>query len=199
MSLKILSMTCGPKRRVSMFQKSGRPKEVGKRQPRPIDELFSESSGSSSTSDRTTARWYEAFEARVTASQLTRQSEWSSSSETESRLRRPGRSGVDPTHEEEIHRCPRSECRSVCRHCFAWYSRDAHDAGGSLVGRKHERVRKRMTFQCPKAGQRLVDALTGDHSTDSQSTSVSPVHSVFLSGRLVQLHLQAEQRKPASR
>ena len=54
-----------------------RPKEVGKTRPRPIDELLSESSKSSSTSDATTARWYEAFETRAAASQSTRRSEWS--------------------------------------------------------------------------------------------------------------------------
>ena len=51
------------------------PKGVGKRRPRPIDELFSESSESSSTLHTTTTRWYEAFETRVAPSQSTRQSE----------------------------------------------------------------------------------------------------------------------------
>ena len=36
-----------------------RPKRVGKRRPCPIDEFLSESFESSSTSDATTARWYE--------------------------------------------------------------------------------------------------------------------------------------------
>ena len=52
------------------------------------------------------------------------------------------------------------------RHCFAQNSRVARDAGGSLGGRKHERVRRRMTGQCPTTGQRLVDAVAGDQRTD---------------------------------
>ena len=51
--------------------------------------------------------------------------------------------------------------------CFAWYSRDARDAGGSLVDRKHERVRRRTTGKCPVTGQGVVYAVTGDQSTDS--------------------------------
>ena len=35
------------------------------------------------------------------------------------------RSGGDLTREREIYRCPRSECRSEGRHCFAGNSRDA--------------------------------------------------------------------------
>ena len=52
------------------------------------------------------------------------------------------------------------------RHFFAWYSRDACDAGGSLVARKHERVWMGMTHRCSAAVQRLVDAVTRDQSTD---------------------------------
>ena len=111
------------------------PEGVGKRRPRLIHELFSESSESNSTSDATTARWNEAFETRVGASQSTRQSEWSSSSETTPRPKGSGRSGIDPTREGEIHHS-RSECRSAGRHCFAWTQRDARDAQGSLVGRE---------------------------------------------------------------
>ena len=46
----------------------------------------------------------------------------------------------------------------------------------AVVGRRNQRVRSRMT------GQRMADAVTGDHSTDSLR-------------RRVQLHLQAEHRK----
>ena len=56
-----------------------RPKGVGKKRPCPIDDLCSESSKSSSAPDATMARWYEAFETRVTASQSTHRSEWPSS------------------------------------------------------------------------------------------------------------------------
>ena len=73
----------------------------------------------------------------------------------------PGRSGVDPTRAGEIHRCPRSEGRSVGRHCFGRNSRDARDAGGSPVGRKHRRVRSRVTRQSQ------VGAVKGDQKTDS--------------------------------
>ena len=45
-----------------------RPKAVGKNRPCPVEELCSESSKSSSALDETMARWYEAFETRVTAS-----------------------------------------------------------------------------------------------------------------------------------
>ena len=51
-----------------------RPKGVGWKRPRWIDALFSEGSEPSSTSDATTARWYEAFETRVAASQSLRRS-----------------------------------------------------------------------------------------------------------------------------
>ena len=42
-----------------------RPKGVGKKRPGRIDDLFSESSESSSTFDAMTARWCEAFETHV--------------------------------------------------------------------------------------------------------------------------------------
>ena len=48
-----------------------RPKGVGKRRPRLVDELCSESSDSISTSDATTAGWKETFAARVDSSQPT--------------------------------------------------------------------------------------------------------------------------------
>ena len=54
-----------------------RPKGVGKKRRCTIDELCPESSESSSALDAMTARWYEAFETRVTASQSTHRSEWS--------------------------------------------------------------------------------------------------------------------------
>ena len=125
--------------------------------PRLIDELCSESSVWSSTSDATTARWYKAFQTRA-ASQP---SQPFRSRDVSVRTKRSGRSGLDPTHERESHRCHRSGCRSAGRPYFAGHSRDVRDAGGSLVGRKNERVRSRMT------GQSVVDAVTGDHSTDS--------------------------------
>ena len=59
-----------------------------------------------------------------------------------------------------------------------------------LVGHKHEqRVCRRMT------GQRPVDAVTGNQSTDNHLNTdidVRVTSLVLLSGRLVQLHLQAE-------
>ena len=64
-----------------------RRKAVGKKRPCPVDELCSESSESSSALDAMTARWYEAFETRVTASQSTHRSEWSSPSGTVSNSR----------------------------------------------------------------------------------------------------------------
>ena len=73
--------------------------------------------------------------------------------------RGPGRSGVDSTRERETHCCPRSECRSVGRHWFACHSRNARDTGGSLVGREHERVCRRVTGHCATAGQRLDDTV----------------------------------------
>ena len=124
------------------------------------------------TSDATTARLYEAFETHVVFSQLTfrksrrlscgsthggaassqstRQSECSSTSETKPRSKGPGRP----------HHCPRSECSSVGRHCFARNSRDARDAGDCLVNRKRKRVHSRTTGQC------LVGAVAGDLRTD---------------------------------
>ena len=78
---------------------------------------------------------FETSELRL--SQLIRRSECSSPSEAKPRPKEPRRSGVDPMHGREINRCPRSQCRSVGRRCFAWYSRGARDAGGSLFGREH--------------------------------------------------------------
>ena len=59
--------------------------------------------------------------------------------------------------------------------CFVWYSRDARDAGGRVVGRKHDCVRRRITVQRPTTGLRLVDAVTGDRSTDSHLDTGSDV------------------------
>ena len=52
--------------------------------------------------------------------------------------------------------------------CFARnWGEGARDAEGRVVGREHERVRRRMTGQSPKTGQRLIHVVTGDQSTDS--------------------------------
>ena len=80
--------------------------------------------------------------------------------ETQPRSKKSRRLGGDLTVRREIHRCPRSECTSKGHHCFDGYSRDAPDAGGSLVDSKHERVRSRMT------SRGLVDAVAGDSRTD---------------------------------
>ena len=45
-----------------------RPKGIGRKQPRPIDDLCLVSSDSSITSDATSARWYETFATRVASS-----------------------------------------------------------------------------------------------------------------------------------
>ena len=147
------------------------------RRPCSIDELCSERSGSSSTSDATTARWYEAFETREAASQSTRRSEWSSPSETKPRPRRSRHSGVDPTHGREIHRCPRSECRSVT--VSPRTQRDVRDAEG------------RVFWPQARAGPKWNDSAISMPT----STSVPPVHSAFLNGRLVQLHLQSRAQE----
>ena len=62
---------------------------------------------------------------------------------------------------------------------------------------RHELVRWRATGQCPTIGQRLVDAVAGDQSTDRHvdTTSVSPASLVFLGWRLMHTHLQAGRRK----
>ena len=96
-----------------------RPKGVGKRRPRPIHELCSESSESSNTPDATTGQMVRSVQVTcscVTAGPSVR---GSSPSATKPRPKGPGRLGVDLTSEREMHRCPRSECRSVGRHCFA--------------------------------------------------------------------------------
>ena len=138
-----------------------RPKAVGKRNPCPIDELCSESSESSSAPDATMARWYEAFEKRVTASQSTHRSEWSSSSETKTREKGSRRSSVDQTRERGIHCSPCAKCRSVGRGCFACCSGDARDVEDNVVGREHERVRIRMTRQ------NVASIVAGDQGADS--------------------------------
>ena len=168
-----------------------RPKGVGKKRRCTIDELCSESSESSSAPDATVARWYEAFETRVTASQSTHRSEWSSPSETKPREKGSRRSGVDQTRKRGIHCSFYAMCRSAGRRCFACCSRDARDAEDNVVGREHERVRIRMTLQ------NVASTVTGDQGADSRPMSafVSPVYLVSTSGRLVKVHLHAEHRK----
>ena len=90
----------------------------------------------------------------------------------------------------------RSECRS--EGTSAWHSRDVRDAEGSLVGCNHERVRRQIVGRRPTTGQRLVDAVTGDQSTDRHldtDINVRATSRVFQGGRLVQMHSQAEHRK----
>ena len=65
------------------------------------------------------------------------------------------RSGVDPTRGREMHRS-RSERRSRSRRWFAQNFWDPRDAGGRVVRREHERVRRRMTGRSPKTGQDLA-------------------------------------------
>ena len=98
---------------------------------------------SSSASDASTVRLYEVFATHVASSQPI--------------CRKSRRSGVDL---RELHRCPRSECRSVGRHCVARNSRKARDAEGCPVGREHGRVRSRMTGQSP------LGAVKGAQNTD---------------------------------
>ena len=59
---------------------------------------------------------------------------------------------------------PSAEARDVT--VSLEYSRDTLDAGGSHVGLKQERVRRRTTGQCITTGQRLVNAVAGDQNTD---------------------------------
>ena len=138
-----------------------RPKAVGKNRPCPVEELCSESSKSSSALDETMARWYEAFETRVTASQSTHRSELPSSSETKPREKGSRRSSVDQTRERGIHCSPCAKCGSVDRGCFACCSGDARDAEDNVVGREHEPVRIRMTRQ------NVASTVTGDQGADS--------------------------------
>ena len=94
-----------PACQVSLRPKSGgsmSARRAGERRPRPIHKLFSEGSESSSTSDATTARWYEAFETHVAASQPTfRKSR---------RLGRGSVHGRGPSPQSTR----RSECSSSC-------------------------------------------------------------------------------------
>ena len=130
-----------------------RPKAVRKNRPCPMHQLCSESSGSSSTFDAVTARWYEAFETRVAACAA---SGWRLSSDWSG-----GSSGC-PTYGREISTDPLcSQCRSVGRRCFACYSRDAR-----AVDRKHDRARMRTTGQ----------STTGDQSADSHLAQVRDAH-----------------------
>ena len=61
---------------------------VGRKQPRPIDEIASVSSDSSGAPHATTARWYEAFATRVAPSQTTRRSVSSEPAKTQLRSKR---------------------------------------------------------------------------------------------------------------
>ena len=113
-----------------------------------------------------TARWYEAQETRVTASQSTHRSEWSSPTETQPREKGSRRSGVDQTRERGIHCSPCCKCGSVGRRCFACCSGDARDAEDNVVDRKHDRAHMRTTGQ----------STTGDRSTDSHLAQVRDAH-----------------------
>ena len=160
-----------------------RPKGVGKKRRCTIDELCPESSESSSALDAMTARWYEAFETRVTASQSTHRSEWSSPTETKPRQKGSRHSGVDQTRERGIHCSPCAKCRSVGRRCFACCSGDARDAADNVVDREHERVRIRMTRQ------NVALTVTGDQGADS------PLETDGTRSCHQSVHLQAEHRK----
>ena len=151
----------------------GFPKGVGKKQPRPINGFCSVSSLSSNTSDATSARWYETFSTRVASSQSTFRPR-KNAGNTLPVSEKSRRSRGDRTVGRETHRCPRSECRNNGLHCFAQYSRDARDAGCSLVGRKHDRVRTRTTSKYPTTGQGLVDAVAGDQSTATSIPALRP-------------------------
>ena len=143
-----------------------RRKGVGSKQPRPSDEMCSVSSDSSSATDATSDRCHGTFATRVASSQSTR------------RLCETSRWGRGKAH-----------------HCFAWFSRDVRDAGGSLVERKHERAHSRM------AGQRLVETVAGDPRSDRHLDTAIDVRVArqpfffSLDGRPLQGHLQAERRK----
>ena len=115
-------------------------------------------------------RWYEAFKSRLAAPQSNRRSRRVKLSATKPRPKGPGRWGVDPMRAGEVRRCPRSECRSVGRHCFARNASNARDAEGCLVGREHGRVRSRVT------GQSLVGAVKGDQNTDGHFDIDSDVY-----------------------
>ena len=148
---------------------SKRPEGVGRKQPRPIDEICSGSSDSRSTPDATTARWYETF--FCTRSTVTRTPE-----DETSRWRPEGRKRIiiDAL-------APNEEAKDVTV-ALVCFSRDVPDAGG--IDRKDERVRRRTTGPCPMTREGLVDAVAGDQSTDGTSiltsTSVSPVYSPTL-------------------
>ena len=129
------------------------------------DELCSGSSASS-TSDATTARWYEACKTRVAASQSTRRSEWSSPSETKPRPRGSGRSGADPTHEG----ITAAFVPSVEAWAVTFLPRTQETPAmlkAGMLAASTQRVRGRMAGQCPTAGKRLVDSVTGDQSAGS--------------------------------
>ena len=70
------------------------------KRPRPIDELCSESSDSSNTSDATTARWCETFATRDARSQPIS-------------CRKSRRRGCGPTHGRQVYRSPRSDARAI--------------------------------------------------------------------------------------
>ena len=105
--------------------KSGGLMFARRRRPCPIDELCSESSESSSTSDATTAT-----ETRAAHSQLTRWSGPTDPEKTQLRSKRTRLPNGDLQVGRVTRRCPRFECRSVGRHCFAW--RCASTAGGKI-------------------------------------------------------------------
>ena len=79
---------------------------------------------------------------RVLNQQAAHPTQRQSDGKSKPRLRGFGRSGADLTRERDSHRCPRSECRSGDRRCFARNSRDARNAEGRVVGCEHERVRE---------------------------------------------------------
>ena len=108
---------------------------------------------------------------------------------------RQGRQPVfQPGNAGEPHRCPRSECRSVGRHGFARNQETLVMLKAVLLAASTSA----SAGEWQAGAQRQVSAW----STLSQatkvsrpiSTSLSHVHTVLLSGRLVQLHWQAGHR-----
>ena len=117
-----------------ILESCGHLEGVGREQPRPIDEICSASSDSS-TPNPTTTRWNETFTTRVASSHSTCRKNAAPIKEDPP--------GGDLKVGREKHCCPRSECTSEGRHRGACFS---EDAGGSLVDRKHERAKDRRSL-----------------------------------------------------
>ena len=144
-------------------------KGMGKRRPCLIEELCSESSESSNTSDATTARWHEASStcSCITVNPSVREGQAARKQSLDRRDNDVQASTRCAQEEFIVALIPSVETWAVAASPGTQETLVMLKAG--VVGREHGWVRSRVTRQ------RLVGAVKGDHNTDGQFDTDSDV------------------------